>query len=89
MTHATNAARQARFRDRRQARMTSLGAEVRRLRAELERYVTGEGDRAELDHYVTVVKIIKYRRVAAAPKPPAPLEIVLRWDRRRGVWRAN
>jgi hypothetical protein len=36
-----------------------------------------------------VVKIIKYRRVVAAPKPPAPLEIVLRWDRRRGVWRAN
>jgi hypothetical protein len=36
-----------------------------------------------------VVKAIKYRRVAAAPKPPAPLEIVLRWDRRRGVWRAN
>jgi hypothetical protein len=36
-----------------------------------------------------VVKTIKYRRVAAAPKPLAPLEIVLRWDRRRGVWRAN
>jgi hypothetical protein len=36
-----------------------------------------------------VVKIIKYRRVTAAPEPPVPLEIVLRWDRRRGVWRAN
>jgi hypothetical protein len=36
-----------------------------------------------------VVKTIKYRRVAAAPKPQAPLEIVLHWDRRRGVWRAN
>jgi membrane protein implicated in regulation of membrane protease activity len=36
-----------------------------------------------------VIRVIKDRRVAAAPEPPGPPEIVLRWDRRRGVWRAN
>jgi membrane protein implicated in regulation of membrane protease activity len=35
-----------------------------------------------------VIRVIKHRRVAAAPEPPGP-EIVLRWDRRRGVWRAK
>jgi hypothetical protein len=55
MTDSTNAARQARFRANRQARTVALEAEVRRLKAELERYVTGEGDRAELGRYVTVL----------------------------------